>query len=132
MLPQIEDLDVGLCAWIVSTHTTAQSWADIAAILAPQGGIGLIDDPPPLDLLPLKFKSGTVFWEAMFTRPMLSTSDMVRQHEILDEVARLVEHGRLRPIAKEHYGQINSANLRKAHARIESGSVVGKIVLSGF
>jgi NADPH:quinone reductase len=132
MLTQLEELGIGSCAWIVSTHTTAQSWADIAAILAPQGGIGLIDDPPPLDLLPLKFKSGTVFWEAMFTRPMFSTLDMVRQHEILDEVARLVEHGRLRPIAKEHYDQIKAANLRKAHAKIESGSVVGKIVLSGF
>jgi zinc-binding alcohol dehydrogenase family protein len=132
MLPQLDELGVGQCAWIVSTHTTAQSWADITAILAPQGGIGLIDDPPPLDLLPLKFKSGAVFWEAMFTRPMFSTWDMVRQHEILDEVAQLVEQGRLRAIAKQHYDPINATNVRKAHAEIESGRAVGKIVLSGF
>jgi hypothetical protein len=32
----------------------------------------------------------------------------------------------------EHYGAINAANLRRAHAAVEASAVRGKIVLEGF
>jgi len=130
--PQMRTLDAGPCPWIFSTHTNATRWAEMATILAPQGSVGLIDDPEPLDLRLLKFKSAAVHWEAMFTRPMFATKDMVRQHEILDEVAGLVDAGKLRATGTRNYGTINAENLRQAHAAIEAGRVVGKIVLSGF
>lgn len=118
--------------WIFSTHTDTASWAEMAKIIAPQGRIGLIDDPEPLDLRLVKFKSVSVHWEAMFTRPMFATADMVRQHEILNEVAALVDAGALRATAAQNYGTINAENLRHAHAVLEAGRVVGKIVLEGF
>lgn len=130
--PQVKALETGPMRWIFSTHTDAARWAEMATMLAPQGGIGLIDDPEPLDLKLLKFKSASVHWEAMFTRPMFRTRDMVRQHEILDEVAALVDAGRLRPTGTQNFGTINAANLRRAHAAVEAGWVIGKIVLSGF
>lgn len=117
---------------IFSTHTDERTWAEMAAIVAPQGRIGLIDDPPPLDLRLLKMKSVSVHWEAMFTRPMFATEDMIRQHDILRHVAALVDAGTLRPTATRVAGAINAANLRAAHAAIEAGHVVGKIVLAGF
>jgi NADPH2:quinone reductase len=132
MPPQLEDLDLTPCRWIFSTHTSERSWAEMAEIVAPQGRIGLIDDPEPLDLRLIKFKSASIHWEAMFTRPMFDTPDMDRQHEILDDVSALVDTGRLRATATESFGTINAANLRRAHAAIESGQVIGKIVLSGF
>ncbi|WGF88004.1 zinc-binding alcohol dehydrogenase family protein [Marinivivus vitaminiproducens] len=118
--------------YVFSTHTDTRSWTDIAALIAPQGRFGLIDDPEPLDLRLVKMKSVSVHWEAMFTRPMFGTADMIRQHEILNDVARLVDEGQLRPTATESAGAINAANLRKAHAAIEAGRAVGKIVLAGF
>ncbi|MFM2149157.1 MAG: hypothetical protein RLZZ187_1463 [Pseudomonadota bacterium] len=118
--------------WIFSTHTDTASWSEMAKIVAPQGRIGLIDDPEPLDLRLVKFKSVSIHWEAMFTRPMFATADMVRQHEILDEVAALVDAGALRATASQSYGVINAVNLRRAHAAIESGRAVGKIVMEGF
>ncbi len=60
--------------WIFSTHTNRESWAELARIVAPQGRIGLIDDPEPLDLRLVKFKSVSIHWEAMFTRPMFATA----------------------------------------------------------
>jgi NADPH:quinone reductase-like Zn-dependent oxidoreductase len=68
----------------------------------------------------------------MFTRPMQNTPDMIRQHEILDEVAGLIDGGAIRAVATQNLGAINAANLRKAHALIETGSTIGKIVLAGF
>jgi zinc-binding alcohol dehydrogenase family protein len=118
--------------WIFCTHTSAQSWADMAKIVAPQGRIGLIDDPDPLDLRLMKFKSVSIHWEAMFTRALFGTPDMIRQHEILQEVASLVDAGQLRATAAQGFGTINAANLRRAHAALEAGRVVGKIVLEGF
>ncbi len=63
---------------------------------------------------------------------MFATADMARQHDILGEVADLVDAGRLRPTAGQHFGTINATNLRRAHAAIEGGKAVGKIVLEGF
>jgi NADPH:quinone reductase len=116
---------------VFSTHTTPEAWADLAACLAPQGRFGLIDDPPPLDLRLLKMKSISVHWEAMFTRPMFGTEDMERQHEILDEVAALVDAGRLASIATRHLGPLTAATLAAAHAALGEGHTIGKIVLSG-
>lgn len=114
------------------THTDAH-WTQLVEALAPQGAIGLIDDPAqPLDTNALKRKSGSLRWEFMFTRALFETADMVRQHELLDEVARLVDAGVLRTTLGEHYGRIDAANLRRAHALVESGRAKGKLVLEGF
>ena len=80
----------------------------------------------------MKMKSVSIHWEAMFTRPMFGTADMVRQHEILTEVAGLADSGVLRATATRNAGVINAANLRQAHAAIQAGRMVGKVVLEGF
>jgi zinc-binding alcohol dehydrogenase family protein len=130
--PQVAALGLPPPRYVFCTHTDAARWAEVAELIAPQGRFGLIDDPEPLDLRLVKFKSVSIHWEAMFTRPMANTFDMVRQHEILDEVAALVDAGRVRATFTEHYGAITAANLRRAHAAIESGRTMGKIVLEGF
>ncbi|MBS0562813.1 MAG: zinc-binding dehydrogenase, partial [Proteobacteria bacterium] len=48
------------------------------------------------------------------------------------EVSRLVDAGTLRTTLAETFGTINAANLRRAHALIESGRSKGKVVLEGF
>jgi len=68
----------------------------------------------------------------MFTRPMFQTADMMAQHDCLDEAAALVEAGTLETTVTTHLGAITAANLRRAHALLEGGHVVGKIVLEGF
>jgi zinc-binding alcohol dehydrogenase family protein len=129
---QVKALGVGPVRYVFSTHTDARAWAEVAKLIAPQGRFGLIDDPEPLDLRLVKFKSVSIHWEAMFTRPMFRTADMERQHGILDEVAALVDSGALRATAAQDYGPMSAANLRRAHAAVEAGSTVGKIVLGGF
>jgi zinc-binding alcohol dehydrogenase family protein len=113
------------------THTDAH-YAQIVEALAPQGKLGLIDDPATLDAMPLKRKAISLHWELMFTRSLFETPDMIRQHEILERVAGLVDAGTLRSTLGEHFGTINAENLRRAHELIESGRARGKIVLEGF
>jgi NADPH2:quinone reductase len=68
----------------------------------------------------------------MFTRAMFETADMGEQGVLLNAVAKLVDEGSLRTTLGENYGVINAENLKRAHALIESGKAVGKIVLEGF
>ena len=48
------------------------------------------------------------------------------------EVAGLVDAGRVRSTLTEVMGRIDAANLKRAHALLESGTARGKIVLEGF
>ena len=74
----------------------------------------------------------SIHWESMFTRSTFQTADMERQHEILTEASRLVDAGTIRTTLSDVIGPINAANLKRAHALIESSRTRGKIVLSGF
>ncbi len=114
------------------THTD-RHYAQLVEALAPQGRLGLIDDPAvPLDVMALKSKCLSLHWEMMFTRSRFQTADMQAQHDLLDRVAELVDGGRLRSTLGEHFGRIDAANLKRAHAFIESGRARGKVVLEGF
>jgi zinc-binding alcohol dehydrogenase family protein len=129
---EIEALGIGAPAFVFSTTNTDRHVAEIAKLIAPQGRFALIDDPKVVDISLLKQKSVSLHWEFMFTRSMFETSDIAEQGELLNVVARLVDAGTLRTTFAESFGTINAANLRRAHALIESGRAKGKIVLEGF
>jgi zinc-binding alcohol dehydrogenase family protein len=117
---------------IASLTQTDTHFPEIIESLAPQGKLGLIDDPPPIDVNQLKRKSISLHWELMFTRPLFGTADMIAQHRLLSEAAELVDAGVIRTTFGEHFGCINAENLKRAHALIEGGKAKGKIVLEGF
>jgi zinc-binding alcohol dehydrogenase family protein len=120
--------------YVVSLTQTAQHFAQIVELIAPQGRFGLIDDPAEgaIDVRALKRKSVSLHWELMFTRSLFHTDDMIEQHHLLNTVAQLVDDGVLRTTVGEHFGTLNAANLMRAHAHLESGRARGKIVLEGF
>jgi NADPH2:quinone reductase len=129
---EVAKLGIGAPGFVFSTTQTASHVAEIVELIAPQGRFGLIDDPATLNVVPFKTKSVSVHWELMFTRSTFQTTDMNAQGTILSEVARLVDDGTLKTTLTQRFGAINAANLKRAHALLESGSAKGKIVLEGF
>ena len=129
---QLEAIGQRQVALIAGVSGTDTSFPQIADIIAPQGKFALIDDPETLDIKPLKRKSVSVHWEAMFTRSMFETADMIAQHRLLNEVAAMIDSGLIVTTAAQELTPINAANLIKAHAQIESGTTIGKVVLSGW
>ena len=130
--PQLKAIGLDAVDAVAALTQTPQHYAQIVDSLAPQGQLAVIDDMDGLDVMKLKSKSISLHWELMFTRSLYQTADMGEQGRLLGEVAALVDAGRLRTTVGEHFGRIDAANLRRAHALIESGRAVGKVVLSGF
>lgn len=117
---------------VASLNNTDEHYLELIAALAPQGKLALIDDPESLDARPLKLKSISLHWEFMFTRSMFETQDIIAQHQLLTEIATLIDQKTITTTLGEHYGAITAENLRKAHTQLETGRAVGKIVLEGF
>ncbi|SFD80493.1 zinc-binding alcohol dehydrogenase family protein [Thermophagus xiamenensis] len=118
--------------YVVSLNATEQHISEIIKLIKPQGRFGFIDDPTSLNVMPFKVKAVSTHIELMFTRSMFQTEDMIEQHNILNKVAELIDHGIIRTTLGENFGTINAENLRKAHAFMETGKAKGKIVLEGF
>jgi NADPH2:quinone reductase len=129
---QIEALGLPPVALVASLTNTDKHFEALADLIAPQGHLALIDDPATLAVSLLKRKSVALHWEFMYTRSLFQTADMIAQHNLLTEVAALVDAGVIRTTLGDDYGTINAANLKRAHAMLESGRARGKIVLTGW
>ena len=119
--------------YIFCLNATSSHWKAMAEAIAPQGHIcSIVETPEPVDLDLLKLKSATFAWEFMFTRAMFQTPDMIEQQYLLNTIAELIDNGVIRTTLSEVITPINAANLRKAHAHIEQGRAIGKIVLADW
>jgi len=129
---QVAALGLGAPAFVFSTTQTDKHVADVAELIAPQGRFGLIDEPSSFDIMLFKRKAVSIHHELMFTRSIYGTPDMAEQGRILNQVSELVDAGKVRSTLTSRLGPINAANLKRAHAQLESGTTIGKLVLEGF
>jgi len=129
---EFRKLGLGDPAFVFATTNSVVHFPEMSALVAPQGHVAIIEAAGVPDVTLLKTKSAALHWEFMFTRSTHQTADMQQQHEILNEIARLVDAGTIKTTLGEVLGRINAANLKRAHAVIESGRAKGKLVLSGF
>jgi NADPH2:quinone reductase len=132
---ELEALGVVTVDYILCTNSLEQYVATMPEIIAPQGKICSIigtKNNEPVNLNLFMRKSVGFFFELMFTRPVFQTADMQAQHELLTAASQLVDAGLLRTTLTERFGSLTAANLRRAHARIESGSMIGKLALGAI
>ena len=133
LLPQIQALAFSQVTHIASLNATESYFDTYTDLLVPFGKIAMIDDPSkPLNVMQLKFKSQSLHIEFMFARSMFNAADMDEQGRLLTRVADLVDQGYIQTTSGKNMGTINAENLKTAHAELESGKAIGKIVLEGF
>lgn len=133
MRPQVEALGLKFVDYIANFNDVDEHWAAMGDLVAPEGGIVLIvGNKNPLVVDAVRAKSAAICFELMFTRPRFKTPDMIEQHKLLGHVADWLDAGKLKGTLKQTLSPINAANLRKAHAQLESGTTIGKIVLKGW
>lgn len=130
---QLKALGLETVDYIFCLNSTDKHWDNMVATIAPQGKIcSIVETHGPLNLSALQSKSATFVWEFMFTRSLFHTSDMIKQHQILDTLADMIDSGKIKTTLTESVSPINAANLRAVHAKLEAGSTIGKIVLENF
>ena len=129
---ELADMGVSTVDYILCLNNTDQHWPAMAQAIKPQGHICSIVEASSVDLSLLKNKSATFVWEFMFTRSMYQAADMIEQQRLLNKIAELIDKGELVTTASNLIQPINAENLRKAHALIEQGNAIGKVVLAGW
>ena len=134
--PQINELiekeGIGQITHVASLNSTDSYFDDYIDLLVPFGKIAMIDDPQSIDVMKMKFKSLSLHIEFMFARSMFNAADMEEQGRLLNQIADLIDQGYIQTTIGKNLGIINAENLRTAHAELESGQSIGKIVLQGF
>jgi len=131
--PQIEALGLKFVDYIANFNDTDRYWEQMGDLIRPQGAVCMIvGTRGPLVQDAMRGKSATVCWELMFTRPRFKTPDMIEQHRLLTRVAELIDARKIRGTLRETLRPINAANLRAAHAKLESGKTIGKLVVASW
>jgi NADPH2:quinone reductase len=132
--PQLAALGFSTVDSALNLADTGRYWDVLGELLAPLGHVGLIVEPSEALRIgdPYKAKSIGIHWEMMFARTRFRTADMDEQGRILDRVAALIDAGELHGTRHDALSPINAGNLREAHRRLESGTTIGKLVLSGW
>lgn len=136
--PQLKINGFEAVDYIFCLNDTVQHLANMAEVIAPQGKICSIVPADKaswtgsLDMDLLFAKSVTFVWELMFTRSMFQTKDMIKQHDLLNKLADLIDNGKLKTTLTERLEPINAKNLRAVHEKMETGRSIGKIVLENF
>lgn len=129
-----EVIGIDYVDYILCLNETDGHFESMKQLVAPQGKIcSIVHTKGPVDLGgELLHKSATFVWELMFTRSLFHTPDMISQHYLLNTIADLIDNNKIKSTLTDVLSPINSENLRKVHKKLESGTAIGKIVLSGF
>ena len=130
---QVKAIVPGGVNYVMALTKVEDHFDEIIESMAPQSALALIENPArPLEITKLKPKSIAMHWEFMFTRSRFQTADIGEQGRLLTEVGELMDAGRIRTTLQINLGQITAENMKRAHALVESGRTIGKIVLAGF
>lgn len=133
LLPQLQSIGHHHVHYIFNLSSTDGYWSQMVESIAPQGKIcGIVDAMSPVDLNQLKFKSATFVWEMMFTRTIFQTEDQIEQHRLLNRVAEMVDSGIIKTTLTKRLKPIQATTMRQAHAIVETGSSIGKVVVENF
>lgn len=128
--PQLDTIGIttGLDYIMHCTDVSEELFNEFTEIIKPFGSIASISTSSVrVDLQKLFWKAITYCGELMFTRPMEGV-DLLRQHEILDEVSRLVDEGVLSSTEQRSF-PLTASTLQEALIIQHSGKAIGKTTL---
>lgn len=105
-------------------------WDEMSEIIKPDGHIASITENRGLiDLQKLTSKRATFSWEFMFSKALYKTPNMISQHDILNNLADLLDQGIVKSTLTKQLNPINPSNLSKAHEMVADGHMIGKLAI---
>ncbi|BDZ31401.1 zinc-binding alcohol dehydrogenase family protein [Lactiplantibacillus sp. WILCCON 0030] len=112
-------------------HSTDLYLPIVAPLMRPLSTIvAVVTNTKPLPMALLKPKSLNFAWEFMFTKPNYQLPELATQGMMLAKMAHLADTGVLQPTTKKVLTGINAETLKTAHKIVETGQMLGKLVLT--
>ncbi|TLQ05208.1 zinc-binding alcohol dehydrogenase family protein [Pediococcus stilesii] len=131
LVDEVRKLDHQNVDYILELNNVDAHWDEMVELIKPSGHIcSITQNHQPVDLKAIKQKRATFAWEWMYTKSFYETPDMESQHEILEEIAQMLDNGELVSTLTRQFSPINVENLKKAHELVESGHMIGKVVIT--
>ena len=129
LVTEIHNLGYRYVDYILELNNIDAHWNEMAQLIKPNGRIASITENHHLiDLQKLTDKRVKFAWEWMYSKSKYHY-DMLSQHRILDQIAKLLDTGKLRCTMTKTLHGINAKNLRKAHRMVETGHMIGKVTI---
>ncbi|WEV36179.1 zinc-binding alcohol dehydrogenase family protein [Lactobacillus sp. ESL0677] len=114
---------------ILELNNIDQHWNEMAEIIKPDGIIcSITENKQPIDLQKLTRKRVTFVWEWMFSKTYYHVNE-ASQGKILSQIASLLANQTIKSTVTTTLAPINATNLRKAHKMVQSGHMIGKVVV---
>ena len=133
LIEQYRMLTIEKPDYILCLADTDQYFSAMAEIIAPEGMIcSLVNSKEKYDMNVLKNKSAGFVWEFMFTKPMFKTKNMVSHHNILTQIASMIDEGKIISTLQQTIGPITPGNIITAHQKLLTGKTIGKIALTAL
>jgi NADPH:quinone reductase len=130
LINSVKELGFDNVDYIFNVADTKAHWDAMSELIAPQGSIcSIVEFDGALDFSILKSKSATFVWEFMFTRSMYKTDDIEEQHNILKQIATLIDEGKIKTTLTQTIEGFSVESIKKAHKIVESGKSIGKIAI---
>lgn len=131
LVDEVRELGYKFVDYILELKDIDNHWKEMCELIKPEGAIASVtENRRPINLRLLTQKKAIFAWEWMYTKSYYHTNDMQTQHDILEKIAYFLDNGQLKCTLTHSLSPLNATNLRKAHNLVESGHMVGKVVVS--
>lgn len=131
LVQQVHQLGLKYVDYILELNDLDGHWNEMAELIKPNGRIASItENRHSINLKKLTKKRATFAWEWMYSKSYYQTDDMITQHQILNQVAQLLDQGVIQSTLTKKLSPITVDNLKKAHQLVETGHMIGKVVVS--
>jgi len=133
LISQVHNLGYRYVDYILELNNLDKHWHEITELIKPSGiVVSITGSSKPIKLSELKTKRVKFAWEWMYAKSFYQTEDMISQHEILNQIADLLDNGKLMSTLNKSLVPINAENLRHAHEIVASKHEIGKVVVEGW
>lgn len=130
LLTQLGHEAVNTIDTIMILHNTEAYFEAAARLVKPLGHVGsIVESHQPLPLGLLKDKAASFDWEFMFAKPKYQIN-LASQGAFLAQLAQLVDSGAIHTTVTKTFSEISPTTLQQAHALVEAGHMLGKVVLT--
>ncbi|QNQ82049.1 zinc-binding alcohol dehydrogenase family protein [Lactobacillus sp. PV037] len=130
LVDEVRKLGYKYVDYILELNDLDNHWKEMCELIKPEGAIvSTTENKRPVNLRLLTTKKATFSWEWMYTKSYYHTADMDTQHKILNKISNMIDERKLKCTLTQVLSPLNAANLRTAHALVENGHMIGKVVL---